>query len=385
MNSILIVDDNPDDREYMSRSLRRNMTFDHEVLEAQDETSCLEILQSGRKIDCILLDYSLPGQDGLKVLSHILDQDPSASVVMVSGQGSESVAVEALKRGALDYFVKSAYPPSEIEKSVLEAISRTSKARRIEDQRESLRSFADVMVHDLREPLRAVQGSVDALMRDLPAEISGTHAERMAVIRDGVAQIHRFLSVLQEYTAYDGSELGVENVDLNVQVGVVREVLKPELEAVNASLDCPEALPVIVGNGPKFAQLLEHLVRNGIQYNLSEEPVVRITARMHANHWSIDVTDNGIGIDPADHDRVFEPFWRLSSDGSYGGSGLGLAKARRIAQRLGCGLTCASLPGEGTTFTLTVPKSAPGASDSGRNRTGASLSATTGHFGGRSQ
>jgi light-regulated signal transduction histidine kinase (bacteriophytochrome) len=261
---------------------------------------------------------------------------------MVSGQGDETIAVEALKRGALDYFVKSAYPPTAIEASVLDAIRRTSSARRNEDRRDNMRSYADVMVQDLRDPLRAMQRSTAALRHEMPSEIREAHAENLDVVEFNIAQIARFLDVLQDYSACDGSDTRLEEVDLNAQVDTLRTGLRSELPVAKGRIERPEALPVILNDGEEIAHLLEHLVRNGIQFNRSDVPTVRITTRTHATHWSTDVTDKGIGIAPSDQERVFEPFCRLAADVSDRGAGLGLAMARCIAQRLGCRLTCSS-------------------------------------------
>ena len=106
MKTLLLVDDSPEDREAIIRSFARDHDDTYTVLEAHNEASCFAHISEDTPIDCVLLDYSMPGCDGLQLLSKILKENEDLAVVMITGEGSEDIAVEALKLGAQDYVIK---------------------------------------------------------------------------------------------------------------------------------------------------------------------------------------------------------------------------------------------------------------------------------------
>lgn len=356
MRTVLVVDDSPDDREAHARALRAATRFRYRIVEARDAEECLDCLRSFGMVDCVLLDYSLPGHDGLTVLRRILDHDRFQAVVMVTGQGDESVAVDALKEGAQDYISKGLVSPEVIERSVINAIDRSAMARRIALQQESLQTFADVLVHDLRSPLGVIQGAIGLLADGLPQDIGADNREFLDGIAKGADQMDRLILSLRAMSLAENTELEIEQVALDDLVARVRETLGTEIAKSGARLTQDAPLPQVRGSAPLLAQLLQNLVANGLKYNRSAEPIVHVSAKETPESWEVHVTDNGIGIDAADHDRIFEPFKRLHEGAEFDGTGLGLATCRRIAERHFGRLTCRSEPGAGSTFVLTLRK-----------------------------
>ena len=110
---ILVIDDSPDDRELYWRALNKNADVHYEISDAQDgERGLARIAEHAP--DCILLDYSLPGRNGIEVLKRIHAMHPHIAVVMLTGQGNETVAVAAMREGAQNYIAKSAITPDAI-------------------------------------------------------------------------------------------------------------------------------------------------------------------------------------------------------------------------------------------------------------------------------
>ena len=164
MKTLLVVDDTPEDREVLARIFSTGSVPEYEVLEASNAASCYKTLEDRKDIDCLLLDYFMPGRDGLHLLGDLLDQYPQIPIIMVTGQGNEGVAVDALKTGAQDYVVKNSFSPADITRRVEMAIEHKNIERRLLRQQQSLRDFADVLVHDLRAPLRSIKGPIEMLV-----------------------------------------------------------------------------------------------------------------------------------------------------------------------------------------------------------------------------
>lgn len=120
--TMLIIDDNPDDREYYVRSLKKVLDVSYRCLETQEGKKGIEIINS-RKCDCVLLDYSLPGMNGLEVLKRINSHHPFMPVILLTGQGNEAVAVEAIKHGAYDYLTKSSLNTERLHQTIKAAIN----------------------------------------------------------------------------------------------------------------------------------------------------------------------------------------------------------------------------------------------------------------------
>lgn len=353
---ILIVDDNPDDREMIRRALVRNTLVFSDLPEAVDETSCFEQLNAVDDIRCVLLDYSLPGRDGLRVLEQILQFNPCLAVVMQTRQGNEDIAANAMKVGAQDYLSKDTITDEGLWRTVEKAIERADMQRKIEEQQDSLHTFAHVLVHDLRAPLRSIKQAIGMLMEDTPSDVAQAHAEIFGFVERGASRMDRLILALKAYTEFDVLEPKLEAIDLNVLVENVCSDVAADFEALGASVSFDGSLPNVYANTPQMFQLMQNIILNGVKYNRSSTPLVRIGVHDCGHQWGIEVADNGIGIEQKFLKSIFEPFHRLHNAGEYEGTGLGFVTCAKIAQRHGGALTCHSEVGQGSVCTFKLPK-----------------------------
>lgn len=135
-HAVLVIDDNPDDREAFKRALRK-ADESYGYLEAADGPSGIAMIEQHRP-DCVLLDYSLPGLNGLGALQRIHEVDPFLPVIMLTGQGSEAIAVQAMQEGAQNYLVKTALTPNLLYRAILAAIEHATLERKIGEQRRQI-------------------------------------------------------------------------------------------------------------------------------------------------------------------------------------------------------------------------------------------------------
>ena len=170
--TVLIIDDSEDDREAFRRMLERGASLPYRVLEAETGEEGIAVYRS-EKPDCVLLDYSLPGRNGVAVLEEIRKINPFVAAVMLTGQGSETVAVDVMKAGAQDYFVKGAISQNGLERAIAHAVTQQDMADKLEQQRQSLEIFTRAMAHDLKEPLRTITNYIGLFRDDYQGKLDG--------------------------------------------------------------------------------------------------------------------------------------------------------------------------------------------------------------------
>nr|WP_217920482.1 ATP-binding protein [Halolamina sp. CBA1230] len=134
----------------------------------------------------------------------------------------------------------------------------------------------------------------------------------------------------------------------------VRTDLQLRIEETGAEITADE-LPTVEGDEGQLRQVLRNLVENAIEYSSDDFPAIEITAEREGDRWRIDVTDDGVGIDPDDQDRVFEVFQRLHARSEHDGTGIGLALCKRSLERHGGDIWVESAAGEGAAFSFTLP------------------------------
>ncbi len=351
--SVLIIDDSIDDREFYRRMLRRVSGTNYTVIEAESGEQGLA-LNLQKRPHCILLDYSLPGRDGLGVLSEILEQDASANVVMLTGQGNETVAVEVMKSGARDYLTKDSLSPETLHRCIQSALMHGALEAKLEQKRQSLEIFTRAMAHDLKEPLRTIKSFSRILhgSADLPTE----DRELLDYILSAADHMEDLIVKVSGFTRLEvSSELELKPVSLSAVLDQVEHNLHQQIESRQAII-VRGKLPEVMGDATLLTQLLQNLISNAIRYCEDAVPEVRISAVEDNGTCRLTVGDNGPGIDPEHRELIFQPFKRLVGRGIEG-TGLGLAICRRIAQLHGGSIWCEARAGRGATFLFEVPLS----------------------------
>jgi signal transduction histidine kinase len=219
------------------------------------------------------------------------------------------------------------------------------------------------MSHELRTPLNAILGYTDLLLGGIPVEIPEEAWQKVS--RVGVSARH-LLALIEEILTFSRLEAGEERVevqpiDLPALLDEVQALSEPLALAKGLEFRCrfPEVLPHLESDARKIRQILVNLLGNAVKF--TDEGEVSLEVGEVGSDVLFRVTDTGIGIEPANRERIFEPFWQVEGGNTRaaGGTGLGLGVARRLARLLGGDVTVESEPGRGSTFLVCLPARAP--------------------------
>ncbi len=214
-----------------------------------------------------------------------------------------------------------------------------------------LERFASVAAHQLRSPPRTIAGIAQALTEDYGHLLDEEGLQFLEDIRNDGDQMAEIVDGLFRFSKVRTSaDMHIEPVDLNALIHTIYESKKKRgWEGDDRDLYW-DAMPTVLGDEMLLTEVFLNLVDNGFKFNASKHKKVQISAVRSDDRWFISVKDNGIGIDPAYHHKLFTMFERVHP--SYPGTGVGLALVQAIVNKL-CGeITVKSAPDKGTTFTF---------------------------------
>jgi signal transduction histidine kinase len=225
--------------------------------------------------------------------------------------------------------------------------------RELKRSNEELAQFAHVASHDLQAPLRMVKSFSELLARRYHGQLDAAAGEFISHIQDGAETMEKLIATLLHYATVGQQPMVPQRVEMTEVVEAVLKTLKPAIEELNAEVSYRE-LPNVSGDRVLLEQLIQNLVSNAFKYRSGKElPQVRIAASEQGGQWLLSVSDNGPGIAPEYHDRVFTPLMRLHGR-EIQGTGMGLAVCKRIVERHGGRIWVESEPGQGAIFYFTL-------------------------------
>ncbi|WP_029896282.1 hybrid sensor histidine kinase/response regulator [Desulfohalovibrio reitneri] len=346
MARICIIDDDHALRNAMSRSLER---FDFEVVTAEEPNEGLAFLRN-QGADLVLLDYNLPGMDGLETFGAMQREldDLCPPVIMITGQGSLHLAVEFLKAGGADFVEKPIVDYEILDIRIRRALDNErlkqlqreeTVARRAAEASDRLKDlFIASVAHELRTPLTTVLGYAELSFeaarnnRCADAEMTGQlleSAKDLASVVDDVIQLAEMEGE---------SPLPVSPVDLSAELNLLKEEAQSKLAAsdkdgqVEIGWDVPERLPAVLAAPEKLHRVLSQLMDNAVKF--TDDGKIDVFVQPDEDHVLVSVHDTGVGIKPEDSERIFHRFEKTDATGNSPGAGVGLYLARRLAERM---------------------------------------------------
>lgn len=229
---------------------------------------------------------------------------------------------------------------------------------RLVESNAELEQFAYAASHDMRQPLRMVISFLDLLRRRSGAALDGESQSYVQEAVDGARRLNAMIEGLLEYSRVGRLEEALRPVDLNGVVARAEANLAQFLDEAEADVDV-SALPTVQAEDAQMVRLFQNLIENAVKYRAPDRPPrIRISAEPAGDgRWTIRVSDNGQGMDPAQAPRAFLLFQRLHPGGS--GTGLGLALCYKIVTRHGGTISLETEEGKGTTVVFTLPGATP--------------------------
>jgi signal transduction histidine kinase len=310
-----------------------------------------------------------------------------AGAALIALIGAISVAL--VQRNARER--EAARAELEITNANLERIVEFRTAD-LTEANEEIQRFAYIVSHDLRSPLVNIMGftsELEILRKAIFDEIGKLSAERAApgaqaadaartatidrlaqdfdeairFIKTSIANMDRLINAVLKLSREGRREFQPERVDMNALLEAITATVAHRAAELGATIAVGR-LPDVETDRLAMEQIFANLVDNALKYGREGEPLhIEVTGRSGAIHAVYEVRDNGRGIDPADHGRVFELF-RRSGPQDRPGEGIGLAHVRALVRRLGGTMGLSSELGRGSTFTVTLPRQWPATSRS---------------------
>lgn len=348
--SILVVDDDGGDRKLIRRHLAALYPA-VTILEAEngDEARTL----ADEEVEVIFLDYLLPGESGLDLMSVFFRRWPHCAIFIMTGQGDEDIAKSAILSGAADYIAKSAITPGALHRMIGNGLQIARMRWRIEEHQKELQQFSDVLVHDLRAPIRAIKFLSDQIIEDFEAGDLDEVKREFDLMKRSVTKmsdlIERLASHINPHSEGTPELVSTESLVEAACMAVAQDIASSD---ANIELDLQE--PEVFCFPPDISQLLQNLIGNSIKYRSDTPPHIVISTQAHGSGVQFSIRDNGMGVPEEYRTRIFEPFKRLQRSSDLPGSGLGLATCAKIAKRHDGAIWCDPDVSRGTRINFTL-------------------------------
>jgi signal transduction histidine kinase len=230
------------------------------------------------------------------------------------------------------------------------------RTEQLTDANAELQAFAHTVAHDLRAPLRNVEGFSTALIEDEAERLSEEGKFFASRIRAAVARMDQLITDLLAYSRLSRSELRLQPVNVGRVIHIAQRDLAALIEETHADVVIDTPLPVVRANEGVLVQVVENLISNALKFvGRGVVPRVRIYGGTSEGRGKLYVEDNGIGIEPEHHERIFGVFERLHGQERYPGTGIGLAIVKKGVERMGGSVTVQRRPEGGTRFEIELP------------------------------
>lgn len=367
---LLIVDDEPAQMKALCDTLTVEGYSATGFVSAQ---RALEALRE-QQFDLLLTDLMMPEMDGIALLAAARAISPDAVAIVMTGHAAIDTAVKAMQAGALDYIVKpfrlNAMLPvlnralsmrqlrianRQLEEHVRERTRELEVAnRQLEAVNRELESFSYSVSHDLRAPLRTVQGFCEMYMEDFKSSIPPEGLPLLERVEAGARRMGQLIEDLLALSQFGRRPLMRGRIALEALVHrLVNDLLAREpqrhVEVHVGSLGECE------GDASLIEQVLVNLLSNAFKFTRARDPaVIEVDCRTEEQGTVYFVRDNGVGFKMEYAGKLFGVFQRLHSESEFEGTGVGLSIVQRIIQRHGGRIWAESALCKGTTFLFTL-------------------------------
>lgn len=318
--------------------------------------------------DLLLTDLMMPGMDGIELLQAAQRVDSDLAAIVMTGHGTIDTAVKAMQAGALDYILKpfrlNQMMPvitRALETRRLRRVNRELEQRVLERTREleianrDLEAFSFSVSHDLRAPLRIIQGFCELFVEDFGSDLPEEGRALLKRIEEGAERMSRLIEDLLNFSRAGRTALEPTRIAMNE---LVREVIA-ELTESSASRKVEVGiadLPDARGDPALIRQVLVNLLSNALKFTSTRLLArIEVTSTGHEGQHVYHIADNGVGFDEAYAHKLFGVFQRLHSQEDFAGTGIGLSIVKRIIERHGGRIWAEGRPNEGATFSFTLP------------------------------
>ena len=378
---ILLIEDNPGDADRVGLELRKSQR-DYEIQWAKRLKEAITQLDE-REFDVVLADLTLPDSHGLQSITRLREHTPDVPVIVLTSLSSDETALDTLDQGAQDYLVKDNLTVDTLERSIRYAIRRgqmrketqrllaeiqssqtllEKKNRRLAKLYKTAQEFVDNVSHEFRTPLTVIKEYASLMREGLVGPTNGKQEQMLAVVEDRADDLNIMVDDMLDVSKLETGMLAVRrgpcsvaDIARHIRVGLER---KAGVKKVSLEFAINEDLALVYCDAEKVGRIIVNLVVNAIKF-CGDPGVVRLWAKEdpETGEVIVGVSDNGPGIDEGKQAELFQRFKQLGTEGrgSSKGFGLGLNIAKELVDlNFGEMRTC-SEPGEGSTFSFTIP------------------------------
>jgi signal transduction histidine kinase len=386
--NILIVEDNKGDERIIRELLGEQNRIRFNIAIA------LSLKESAVKInkndfDIILLDLGLPDSSGLDTLTKLMDLSPKlTTIIILTGLNDTEVGLKALNNGAQDYIIKGQFDSERLLKSIIYSFERSRMNIELKTQIEArkiaekeiltlnsdleqriydrtaqleivnleLEAFSHSVSHDLRAPLRHINGFAEILKEEFYDQIPEKAKNYLNTISDSAKKMNILIDDLLNLSRINRIELKKTKLKMNQVIDDALNEVRPFINNRKVTFDI-SPLPEVNGDYNLLRLVWVNLLDNAIKYTRTKKnAVIKITYKLEKKEFIFCISDNGVGFDMTYSQKLFGVFQRLHSEEEFEGTGIGLSNVRRIISRHSGRTWAEAKINKGAAFYFSLPK-----------------------------
>ena len=386
--NLLLIEDNEGDERLIRELLgeQKLIRFNIEKAATLKES---EGKISNNKYDIILLDLGLPDSSGLETLIKLIALFPGlATIIILTGLNDTEIGLKAVNNGAQDYIIKGQVDSEKLLKSIIYSFERSRLNNELKTQIEArklaeretlklnseleqrihdrtaqleivnteLEAFSHSVSHDLRAPLRHINGFAEILKEEFYDQLPEKARSYLNTIEDAAKKMNRLIDDLLNLSRTNRTELKKSTIKMNQVLDDALSEVQPLMENRKVDINI-STLPEVIGDFNLLRLVWVNLLDNAIKYTRPrKKAVIKIDYKEEKEEFIFCIQDNGVGFDMNYAQKLFGAFQRLHSTDEFEGTGIGLSNVRRIISRHSGRTWAEAEVDKGASFYFSLPK-----------------------------